>query len=419
MIDRQILRLVALFAVISISGIVFVGLRYVGAGALVGLGPYTVTAQLRESGGIFPDASVSYRGVEIGKTGTMRVTPTGVSVELLIDQSAPEVPASSFAVVANRSAVGEQYVDLQPPSDGGPVLEDGSVIPPERTRTPVPVDSLLANLNSLATSVPLPELRQTVDELDAAFNRTGPQLQRLIDASNPLVRDAIRNLPQTNQLLRNGRIVLTTQSQQGAQITSFSSDLAVFTDQLRRDDPNLRRLVTAAPQAAIQLEGLVREVGPDLSRTLNNLLVLSNILEPRLAGVEQLLVTYPVIAATAPSVVPGDGFAHLGLVLNVNDPPPCRAGYLPVAENRPSTITSNDAPLDTSIRCREAPPINVRGSQNAPAPSGAAGGGDPAAGGGGRTGTPPTQQTSMDPVATDGTTSSNSSGLSGFLPGVG
>jgi len=349
----------------------------------------------------------------------MRVTPTGVSVELLIDQSAPEVPASSFAVVANRSAVGEQYVDLQPPSDGGPVLEDGSVIPPERTRTPVPVDSLLANLNSLATSVPLPELRQTVDELDAAFNRTGPQLQRLIDASNPLVRDAIRNLPQTNQLLRDGRIVLTTQSQQGAQITSFSRDLAVFTDQLRRDDPNLRRLVTAAPQAAIQLEGLVREVGPDLSRTLNNLLVLSNILEPRLAGVEQLLVTYPVIAATAPSVVPGDGFAHLGLVLNVNDPPPCRAGYLPVAENRPSTITSNDAPLDTSIRCREAPPINVRGSQNAPALSGAAGGGDPAAGGGGRTGNPPTQQTSMDPVATDGTTSSNSSGLSGFLPGVG
>ena len=428
MIGRRTLQLVALFVVLSVVGMGYVGLRYVGAGALVGLGPTTVDAQFRDYGGIFPDASVSYRGVEVGKTGTMRVTPTGVSVELLIDHGAPDIPASSFAVVANRSAVGEQYVDLQPPADGGPVLEDGSVIPPERTRTPVQVDALLGNLNSLVTSVPLPELRQTVDELDNAFNRSGPELQRLIDASNPLVRDAIRNLPQTTQLLRDGRVVLGTQAQVGGQFISFSRDLAVFSDQLKRDDPNLRRLVTAAPAAATQLEGLIRETGPDLTRTLDNLLVIANIAEPRLAGVEQLLVTYPVIAAAAPSVVPGDGFAHLGVVTNVNDPPPCRAGYIPLAENRPATITSNDKELDTSIRCAESPPVNVRGSQNDPALSGAAGGAGTIDGSGGRvssgggsgtaatpaSSTPTATPTSMDVVPAD----TASTGRMGFLPGV-
>jgi phospholipid/cholesterol/gamma-HCH transport system substrate-binding protein len=120
MIGKQVLRLVALFAVISVVGIGYVSLRYVGADSLIGLGPYTVKVQMRDSGSIFPDASVSYRGVEIGKVGDMRVTPTGIEVELDIEQDSPKVPASSTVVIANRSAVGEQYVDLQPQTTAGP-----------------------------------------------------------------------------------------------------------------------------------------------------------------------------------------------------------------------------------------------------------------------------------------------------------
>ena len=169
----------------------------------------------------------------------------------------------------------------------------------------MPVDQLLADVNALATSVPLPELRTTVDELFNAFDRAGPDLQRLLDSSNALIPDAIANLPQTRQLLRDGRIVLTTQSQLGPQIISFSRDLQLFTAQLKADDPNLRRLVRSAPPAAQQLEGLIRDVGPDLSRTIANLLTITRIIEPRLAGVEQVLVTYPALSAAAPSVVPG------------------------------------------------------------------------------------------------------------------
>jgi phospholipid/cholesterol/gamma-HCH transport system substrate-binding protein len=370
MIGTKILRLVALFTVMSVVGISYVALRYVGADSLIGLGPYTVKLQLAESGGIFPDASVSYRGVEIGKVGDMRVTPQGLEVDLEIEQDSPEVPASSVAVIANRSAVGEQYVDLQPPSNAGPYLEDESIIPIQQTRTPVPVDQLLADVDALATSVPLPELRQTVDELYLAFDRAGPDLQRLLDASNVLIPDAIRNLPQTVQLLRDGRIVLNTQAQLGPQILSLSRDLQLFTAQLKADDPNLRRLVTAAPPAARELEGLIRDVGPDLSRVLANLLTVTRILEPRQSAIEQVLVTYPALSAAAPTVVPQDGEnrVHFGLVLNLADPPYCRNGYLqPDSGWRPATDLSF-IPMDTSVRCDEAPPVNPRGAQNLPPP---------------------------------------------------
>jgi phospholipid/cholesterol/gamma-HCH transport system substrate-binding protein len=400
--DTKITRLVALFAVISVVGVLYVGLRYVGGDSLIGLGPYEVKVELATSGGIFPDASVSYRGVEIGKVGDMRVTPQGLQVDLEIESDAPEVPASAIAVIADRSAVGEQYVDLQPPSEGGPVLEEGSVIPIERTRTPTPVDSLLADLNSLAMSVPLPELRTTVNELDNAFERTGPDLQRLLDSSNVLVADAIRNLPQTRQLLADGRVVLNTQSQLGPQIISFSRDLQLFTAQLKADDPNLRHLVAAAPPAAAQLEGLIRETGPDLSRVLANLLTVSRIFEPRRAGLEQFLVTYPALSAAAPTVVPGDGRVHFGLVLNVADPPYCRNGYLqPDSGWRPATDQSF-IPMDTSVRCNEAPPVNVRGAQNGPAPSGGPSTSSPATAGGSGATQNGTGATTLAAVPADG-----------------
>jgi phospholipid/cholesterol/gamma-HCH transport system substrate-binding protein len=383
---KQIRNLLVLFVVISLVGIGYIAFRYVGADSLIGLGPYVVKVEMTESGGIFPKASVSYRGVEIGKVGDMRITPTGLETELEIDHSAPDVPASAIAVIANRSAVGEQYVDLEPPRDGGPYLQDGSVIPADRVRTPVPVDSLLKDLNQLATSVPIPQLQTTVNELYNSFDRTGPDLQRLLDSSNALVSTAITQIPQTTQLLRDGRTVLTTQSQLGPQITSFSRSLDLFTAQLKADDPNLRRLVTAAPPAATQLEGLIRETGPDLSRVLSNLLTTVRIIQPRLAGVEQLLVTYPGLSAAAPSVVPGDGRVHFGLVLNINDPPYCQNGaYLHQAGNGDPQTTWQRAdappsggggpngyfPLNPTVYCNQGGNIDPRGAQHAPETNGA------------------------------------------------
>ncbi|RNM16784.1 mammalian cell entry protein, partial [Nocardioides pocheonensis] len=37
-------------------------------------------------------------------------------------------PADTLALVGNKSAVGEQYVDLEPRTDQGPYLKDGSEI---------------------------------------------------------------------------------------------------------------------------------------------------------------------------------------------------------------------------------------------------------------------------------------------------
>ena len=105
------------------------------------------------------------------------------------------MPTDTLAVVENRSAVGEQYVDLQPRSGGGPFLADGDRIDSPDNRTPLHTETLLLHLNRLVKSVDKGDLVTVIDELDNAFSGTGPDLQRLLDSGDALTRAATDNLP--------------------------------------------------------------------------------------------------------------------------------------------------------------------------------------------------------------------------------
>ena len=355
------------FVLIALVGVSYVGARYVGLGRLFGSSGYVVTMQLADSGGVFTNAEVTYRGVAVGRVGQMRLTADGLEVDLDIDPSAPSIPADLEAVVANRSAVGEQYVDLRPRDDDGPYLAAGSVIPRSATRTPPPVDNLLSNLDAFAKSVPTESLRTVVDELDLAFNGTGPDLQVLLDNTKAFTQAATEHLPQTKALLDSGLVVLDTQAAQGGAIRSFSSDLRALADQLKNSDTDLRRLIGVSPQAAEQVTALLRETGPNLGVVLANLLTTGNILVTRLDGLEQIAVTYPIVVGGGFTVAKGDGTgAHFGLALNVFDPPPCTVGYDTTTIRQGTDTTPIDFNTQAYCALARGSATGVRGAQNAP-----------------------------------------------------
>lgn len=91
------------FVLVAVMGLVYVGANYVRLDNLLGFGEYTVNLELETSGGIFTNAEIAYRGVPVGRVGDMSLAADGVVVESRIDKSAPDIPASAKAVVANRS----------------------------------------------------------------------------------------------------------------------------------------------------------------------------------------------------------------------------------------------------------------------------------------------------------------------------
>jgi len=363
---RVWLQLLA-FVIVTVLGVGYVSVRYLGAGALFGAGPYPVTLQLVDSGGIFTGADVTYRGVSVGQVGPLRLTSQGVDAELEIRPDAPPIPADLDAVVSNLSVIGEQFVDLRPVRGDGPMLRAGSVIPVSRTGTPVPIGDLIDHLVMFLRSVPLGSLRTVVHELGTAFTGTGADLQILLDSTDAVTRDAITALPQTLALIRDGRVVLQTQNEQSSAIISFSRDLALLAAQLRASDPDLRRLIVTAPQFADQTSALLRESGTQVGQLLADLVTVSRVTLPRQAALRHLLSVYPVVTGgTDSSVVPNDGFTHLGLALNLFDPYACVRGYQDTIR-RPGTDTT-PIPANTDAFCAEPPgsPTDVRGAQNVP-----------------------------------------------------
>ncbi|MDX6310836.1 MAG: phospholipid/cholesterol/gamma-HCH transport system substrate-binding protein [Streptomyces sp.] len=366
MISRTVKLQLAAFAAVTALGVSYVGAEYAGLGERIMDRGYTVHVDFADSGGVFSGAEVTYRGVPVGRVGGLRLSGAdGVAVDLRITGGS-RIPADTLAVVANRSAVGEQYVDLQPRTATGPYLHDGSSIARRDTRTPLPTTELILSLDRLVNSVGKKDLKVTVDELGSAFAGTGPDLTRLVDSGNSLVDAAERNLPQTIGLIESSRTVLKTQADKGSAIRSFSHDLADLSATLKDRDADIRHLMDNGVSASHELDALLKDNSSALPVLLGNLISGGQVVVARLPGLEQALVTFPAVVAGSFTVLPGDNTAHFGLVVNADDPPPCRQGYGSTQRRDPADTA--DRPANTQARCTapRGSKTSVRGAQNAP-----------------------------------------------------
>lgn len=153
MITRRTKIQLLVFVAITLLGVSYVGARYARLDRLIVDDSYTVVAHFADSGGIFAGGEVSYRGVQVGQVEKLELTDEGVDVYLDVEKGYDAIPADTLAVVGNRSAVGEQYVELQPKTDDGPYLSDGSEIAMDDTRTPIPTQKLLTDISNTVSSV--------------------------------------------------------------------------------------------------------------------------------------------------------------------------------------------------------------------------------------------------------------------------
>ncbi|MGP3952866.1 MCE family protein [Streptomyces sp. 7N604] len=374
MITRMVKAQLLAFTAITAVGVSYVGAEYAGLGDRILDRDYTVRANFADSGGIYSDAEVTYRGIPVGRVGELRLGDSGgVSVELRI-KDGPRIPSDTLAVVANRSAVGEQYVDLQPRARSGPYLSEGSVIAQRDTRTPLQTTKLIKGLDRFVQSVDKKDLKITVDELGKAFAGTGPHMSRMVDSGNALVKEASDSLPQTIKLIEDSQGVLQTQIDKGSSIKSFSRDLADLTEQIKNSDGDFRRLMDGQTSAAHEMDSLLKANQRALPVLLGNLISGGQVSAARLPGMEQTLVTFPAVVAGSFTVLPGDGTSHFGMVLNSDEPPACRQGYGSTQRRSPKDTSERQA--NTSVRCTEprGSKTSVRGAQNVPQAGGSASG---------------------------------------------
>jgi phospholipid/cholesterol/gamma-HCH transport system substrate-binding protein len=363
MITRLTKIQLIIFAIVTVVGGAFVGGRYAQLDRLVVDRSYPVTAQFSDSGGIFAGAQVSYRGIAVGKVEKLDFHDGGVRATLAIEDSAPKIPKDVLAVVANKSAIGEQYVDLQPRASSGPYLASGSTITQANTRIPIDTTTLLVDVNDLVKSVDTDSLRTVVDELGQAFEGTGQDLSTILDTSSEFIDAADDNIGVTRALIRDSDSVLQTQIDKGQQISTFSKNLSLLSDTLVDADPDLRRLIGKGSQSARTVRTVVDENSKDLGNAVRDLVIANKPLSENVLGLQSIFILYPYLLEGSFSVLgpeksggreTGNWQANFGLVLT-DDTPTCTydqdgagSGY----RERRSEATIEDQDFNTGVDCK-------------------------------------------------------------------
>lgn len=367
------------FSVLAVLGLVYGAVHYIGVQRVTGIGTYTVTADFAEAGGIYESASVTYRGVEVGRVTGVDLDGGTVKVRMRLSDG-PHIPAAAAASIKSTSAIGEQYVDLVPADENGPYLSDGSEIPRSRTTVPIPTGDVLDKTQSLLASVSTDSLRTTLDETFQAVNGTGPALASLIESSAKFLDLAQADIGPTVTLLDDAEPLLRTGNAVHTELRSAVHDLRSFTGQLARSDADLRTVLDHGPAAATTVAGTLADLSTPLPALLSDLQTVGQVLRVNVAGLRQVLVIYPALAAAVDYSVVGGGFQTDGNLLapaaaldvklgNTLNPPPCTQGFQETQRRDPSD--TGPAPAPRNNYCKIAPddPKVIRGARNTPCAS--------------------------------------------------
>lgn len=374
-LQRRFVIQLAVFTVIAVGVLAITFLHFVKLPAMLfGVGRYTVRMELPQAAGLYDTGNVTYRGFEVGRVESVRLTDAGVEATLSL-KSGIDIPSDLKAEVHSHTAIGETYVELLPRNGTSRPLRDGDVIPLADTSVPPDINALLGAANTALGAIPRDNLRTVIDESYTAVGGLGPELSRLITGSSNLAIDARKNLDPLIALIDQAQPVLDSQTHTSDAIAGWAAHLATVTTELQTHDAAVGGVIDRGGPALRETRQLIERVQPTLPILLANLVSVGQVALTYQNDIEQLLVVFPMaVAADQAGIVANLNTKqayrgqYLSFNLNLNLPPPCTTGFLPAQQQRIPTFEDYPGRPAGDLYCRVPQDswLNVRGARNTP-----------------------------------------------------
>ena len=322
MLNRFIKRQLIIFGTLTVIALLVLGGYYLRIPTLVGIGQYKLKADLPASGGLYPTANVTYRGITIGKVTDVEPTEQGALATMSI-ASRYKILVDASANVHSVSAVGEQYLDLVSTGNPGRFFSPGQTI--TKGTVPSQIGPALDTANRGLEVLPKEKIGQLLDETAESVGGLGPALQRLVDATQAIVGDFKTDIRDVNDIIQNSAPILDSQANSSNAIERWARNLNVLGAQAAEKDQNLKNILSHAAPTADEVDALFSDVRESLPQTLANLEIVIDLLKRYHRGVEQVLVILPQagsIVQTVAAPFERDKQAAQDLSFAIHLPPP-------------------------------------------------------------------------------------------------
>ena len=358
--SRSILaRLIALL-VITVAGAYYIAFDAVGVHVVSK--PYHIKVVMPTAGGIYPDAYVTYRGVEVGKVSSLQLQQNDVVAVLAINHGT-RIPSNVTANVRELTAAAEQYMDLVPEGSDPPVwLKPGDVIPESRTSIPVSVGTLLNTVNTLVNSLSAQDLNTLASALATGLRDAGGDLHSIIVNGNTLVTALQSAIPGTQSLINAGSTVLSTFNDTSNDFESFSANLNALSAQVKQSNSALVGVLQNGGSAGNALNSFLSQYGSATVGLINSLAASTDVAFQRQDAIRALFEVLPLFATDVAETVSG-GQVHFKIDFNTADPV---CSYTPMLP-QPTQVVTSTANL-TGGCSTVAPTLLQRGADKAPPP---------------------------------------------------
>src|ERR1700758_145280 len=229
--------ILAILLVLVMVASVFVGVRAAGQGSRT-----RVIAYFDNSTGLFRGDDVRILGVPVGKVDKLDPEPERVKITFWFDNKY-KVPADAKAAILSPQLVTGRAIQLTPVYTGGPAMQDGAVIPKDRTAVPVEWDEIRVQLRRL-TELLQPTKPSGVSTLGELINTAADNLR----GQGANIRDTVIKLSQAISALgdhskdlfstfKNLSTLVTALHDSSDLLEQLNRNLAAVTSVLA-DDPN-------------------------------------------------------------------------------------------------------------------------------------------------------------------------------------
>ena len=188
---------------------------------------YEVQAEFKDAAGVTAENQVRVAGIKVGTVKSVELATDRVLITMEIDNGI-EIPNDAFAEIKLATLLGTKFIDLEA-KGGEPFLEEGDLIPLERTTVPYEIcqasnqgtnvlegldgpalNDMLVELTKL-TKVAEDEIGQALEglnELGAGLNAKDEDLRSLLAGANDLTEllsdegdEIVRLIDSSNEVL--------------------------------------------------------------------------------------------------------------------------------------------------------------------------------------------------------------------------
>ncbi len=288
---------VRVFTAVALA-LLFVGSAGLSSWRVLEAGRTHLVAYFDNSNGLYVGDEVRILGVPVGKIERIEPQPTRVKVEFWVDRR-QRIPVEVQAMIVSPQLVTARAIQLTPPYTGGATMDNGGVIPQDRTAVPLEWDDLRDQLEKLSAALQ-PTEPGGVSTLGAFVNMSA---QNLRDRGAE-IRDTLVNLSAAMSILgdhsedifstvNNLSVVVTALEGSSTLMQELNGNLAAVTELLAGTPEAIGTALEDVNDVVGQTTRFIADNREAMGTATDRLASISEAVHESLDDVEQALHLFP------------------------------------------------------------------------------------------------------------------------------